>query len=250
VWDSTNTGSTGPYTNVTNGVHATVAGTTYSGLHVTGVISSGDGPRTVEVSANNVTFRNCLFDGDMWYYPFWIDSGITGTRFIDCTVNGINGNQTEGLRIQDGLMLRCNISHFENPIWMTGCFNAEVANNYVHDINSDPPRHSDGVEMNSGGNVTYHYNCIDVLANTSQLEINNYNGPINDVIVDANILTGTSAYSVYFDNEQQAPPANPITNCQLTRNRISGWTFGPWATYSSDVFISGNVNHLTGAPLP
>jgi hypothetical protein len=76
--------------------------------------------------------------------------------------------------------------------------------------------------------------------------IDNYWGPISNVIVDNNRCIGGS-YTLYSDGQFSG---GPITGIQMTNNRLAGWTYGP-ALVRNNVLVAsdGNVHDTTGAAL-
>jgi len=197
-----------------------------------------------DVTADNVTFRNCRFTGG------WPNAkGRQNFRMEDCTVIG-NG-ALKGVEIGNGVLLRCDISGVQNAVIVEGS-GAEIRSNYMHDLSgggSDP--HYDGMELyGPSSNVVIEDNAIHS-RDTSCVFISNLWGAHDNVKVNHNLLTGAD-----MPCRTEGTKSNkPVTNIVWSNNVIEK---GHWGYKDNDkgtasawsVSWTNNTDMDTGEIIP
>jgi hypothetical protein len=214
------------YPDATNtGVPAGVALTPHSGdlvINTPGAVISGlNITGTVYINAPNVTLVNCKVTSDN-YYVVDVKTGITGTVVQNCTIDG-TGNGPVGQHGVGGAgtFIGNNIFNVKDGINVEGS-NTVIKDNYIHDLNTSDPvnTHFDGVFVDGGfNNVLISHNTV-LGRDTSCVFICNDFGPMDNVVVDRNLLLGqNNAASSIYVIEKAGNPAQ-ITNVQVTNNVI------------------------------
>ena len=239
------------FPNATNtGVPAGVTLTPYYGdlvINTPGAVIEGlDIHGQVTINASNVTLKNCKVT-DSGYWVVRVMPDASGVIVQDCEING-TGTNNDGQHgiLGVGTFLRNNIYNCENGITIGGNASTLIQDNYIHDLKASGAPHFDGVQLDGGNsNVTIRHNTIIVGTDAvSAVMINNYFGPISNIIVDNNQLVG-GQYTVYSDGSLNR---YSITGVQLTNNDMRKGNYGYWLVRNnaqSPVFF-GNVDDVTG----
>lgn len=235
---------------------------TYSGLHFTG------GP--FEVTASNITFENCLFDGLAASAPFQIDiaQALTGVVFDHCTVVG-NGTAATGASVYgwfirgaaDVTISNCDASQHGHTIAITNGRTLKVLNNYFHDLNSGPGTHYECIyyggqrPLSTTFTLDIEGNSMSSNQNTAVIYFSTDFGYLNNITVNNNLLVSSvhGSYTLYVDGSQGSPPSS-VTNVSITNNAIGKGQYGYKALnagHSSpfQVTWSGNYDYITKAPV-
>lgn len=246
--DATNTGPSGALT--------TYAGsTTFStpGATISNQLIQGSG---ISITANNVTFSNCriVYTGtiqDDGVAAVFIANGVTGTRLLDCEIDG-QGAIERAIKGYNGIEVqRCHIHHVGNGIEVAT--NMTVEDSYLHDIVTAPGTdwHADGIQPGESAvaNCLIRHNTILLPgAETAALNFidNSLTFTYSNITIADNLLAGGS-YTVYLD-------AGQLVNVSATGNHFSTryfprvGDFGIWHDDTSRHVCTGNVIHETGAP--
>ncbi|QOZ77606.1 hypothetical protein XH83_20430 [Bradyrhizobium sp. CCBAU 53351] len=227
--DATNTGVPAGVTLTPSGdVVITQAGAVVSGLNITG---------SVYIKADNVTLENCKITSGGWA-GVTIDSGVTGAVVQNCTIDGTgrapDGTGNQGI-MGSGTFIGNNIFNVENGI-VPGS-NSVIQGNYIHDLQAGGSPHYDGIQIDGGlSNIQITGNSIiNQWGWTSAVMIDNGFGPVSNVTVTNNLLTG-GAYTVYADSNLGTAS---ITGVSFTNNHVGGAQYG-------DALIRGNNSVFTG----
>ena len=186
----------------TTGVPAGTALTAYTGpmtVSADNVVIEGkiiDG--SLRITGDNVVIKNCIvtFDG------YWgIDAeGANNITIQNCDIigSGYSAASNAGI-LGSGNFIGNDISKVENGIVLQGGASV-VKGNYIHDLQaagSDP--HYDGISVQGGQyGVLIDGNTI-LARDTSDIIIQDYFGPVNDVTVSHNYLGGTPGINVYVE---------------------------------------------------
>ncbi|MHC4046602.1 Ig-like domain-containing protein, partial [Bradyrhizobium sp. 23AC] len=206
----------------------TQAGAVVSGLNITG---------SVYIRADNVTLQNCKVTSGGWA-GVTIDSGVTGAVVQNCTIDGTgrapDGTGNQGI-MGSGTFIGNNIFNVENGI-VPGS-NSVIQGNYIHDLHAGGSPHYDGIQIDGGlSNIQITGNSIiNQWGWTSAIMIDNDFGPVSNVTVTNNLLTG-GAYTVYADSNLGTAS---ITGVSFTNNHIGGAQYG-------DAMIRGNSSVFSG----
>ena len=234
------------------GVQAGVTLKAYNGdlvINTPGAVISGlDIHGSVYINADNVTLINCrITSGGYWAVSVGGgggSSGGTGCVVQNCEINGLGGTQGSAGIQGAGTFLANNIYGVENGIVFAGS-NSLAQDNYIHDLQSTPEAHYDGIAAQGGlSNITIRHNTVISRPDaTSAIYINNDFGPMSNVIVDNNKLSG-GGYTVYSD-EKAAHPGQ-ITGVQFTNNYLVKGYYGYAAIANNTVVWQGNIDLGTG----
>ncbi|MBH5398275.1 right-handed parallel beta-helix repeat-containing protein [Bradyrhizobium sp. CNPSo 4010] len=216
----------------------TTAGAVISGLDITG---------SVIIKAPNVTVENCKITSTDFAVVNIYD-GITGTTIQNCTISGTGaGPQGQNGIGGSGTFLNNNIYGTENGINVEGS-NTVIKGNYIHDLNDSAGAagHYDGIQVDGGfNNVTISQNTV-FGRDTSCIFICNDFGPMDNIVVDRNLLLGQNdAAATIYVYEKADNPAQ-ITNVQVTNN-VLGKGYWFWAnTQLTEPVWTNNIDYGTG----
>jgi Right handed beta helix region len=223
-------------------VVVTEPGTVIEGLDITG---------TLDIRADDVEVRRTRIrtSGDDWTVV-GIEEGRTGIVIEDCEIDGLGTSGwpeggTTGIQGEGVTVRRCDI-HSVGDAMKAGS-DTVFEDNWVHDLAAAGEPHYDGFQFDGGGgNVVVRHNTISMPDQTGAVNIGNTFGPISNVLVEDNLLSG-GTYTVYVD---AVHGSDPITGVQLINNRFGWHQYG--AVLVRNVTLaasSGNVDHETGAPI-
>ena len=228
--DATNTGVPAGVTLTASGdLVITKAGTVISGLNIQG---------NVYISAPNVTLENCKITSGGWSVV-QIAKGVTGTTIQNCEINGVGtGNEGSCGISGQGTFIGNNIYNVENGINVTG--SSVIENNYIHNLKASGAPHYDGIQIDGGvSNVSIIHNTVlNDYGQTAAIMIDNYFGPISNITVDNNLLSG-GGYTIYDDAQFNN---NPITGVSITNNHIDPGYGGATNFNGTNPIYTGNVN--------
>ncbi|MGV8854179.1 MAG: M10 family metallopeptidase C-terminal domain-containing protein [Devosia sp.] len=230
--DSTNTGVPDGVTLLPSGsIIVTKPGTVISGLDIKG---------TVYIDADNVTIENCKITASA-YSVVQIKTGSTGVIIQDCEINGVGSNNDGSHGINGvGTFLRNDIYNVENGINVGGGSSGTVIEgNYIHDLKASGSPHYDGIQIDGGqSNITIQHNTvINENSQTSAVMIDNYFGPVSNVVVNDNLLVG-GGYTVYADAQFSG---GALSGIQITNNHIGGGYYGTLNANQSSPVYTGNL---------
>ncbi len=234
----------------TAGVQAGVTLTTYTGpmaITTPGTVIENriiNGELTVK--ASNVTIRNSVIQSDGW-------RGIEGEnspnlRVENCDI--IGGNLTNSGILGSGTFVGNDIRHVSIGIQLTNEGASTVRDNYVHDLfygNGD--QHYDGLTLLGGQNgVVIEHNTFSLPTDggTASILIQNVFGPVNDVLINNNLMYGDPSYTIYVTGTQ-------TTNVSVTNNYLDKGKYGYFIIDGTNPTISGNVlwdDHVDPTPYP
>ena len=219
------------------------AGAVVSGLNITGMVT---------ISASNVTLENCKIFADA-YASIVVQAGATGVTIRNCEIygGGINGQNNEGslgIAIFGGgvTVLNCNIYGSANGVSINSLKYGPVLiqDNYIHDITaSGTTNHYNGIQYNGNSGGSYpldieHNTIINPHNQADEVMIDNWNGPVNGVTVNNNLLIG-GGYNLYSDHQFNS---SPITNVSFTNNHLGGGFWGDLYPGSIVAVYTGNVD--------
>lgn len=209
------------------------------------VISGLDIRGAVDINASHVTLKNSRIRAAR-FDVVRIKPGLQGVVIQDCEIDGIGtGNAgSNGIR-GAGTFLRNNIYHVENGITLSG--SATIEGNYIHDLLASGDPHYDGIQIDGGvSNVTIRRNTVvNTHAQTSAVMIDNYFGPISNIVVDDNRLIG-GGYSVYSDGQFAG---GPISGVSFTNNQLGKGRWGYSSFVKNNPVWRNNVDDVTGRNL-
>lgn len=242
--DSTNTGVRDGITLLPSGsIVVTEPGTVISGLDIKG---------NIYIAADNVTIENCRITSSA-YSVVQIKTGSVGVVIQDCEINGVGSNNDGSHGINGvGTFLRNDIYNVENGINVgAGSSGTLIEGNYIHDLKASGSPHYDGIQIDGGqSNITIQHNTvINPHGQTAALMIDNYFGPVSNVVVNDNLLVG-GGYTIYADAQFGG---GALSGIQITNNHIGSGYYGSLNTNQSSPTYTGNtldghevVNTLNG----
>ncbi|MGY3075004.1 hypothetical protein ACVWZZ_001375 [Bradyrhizobium sp. LM6.10] len=223
------------------GLVISTPGAVIEGLDITG---------PVIVEARDVRLQDCKVT-HAGHTVIVIRGGITGTIIQNCEIDnrGYGGQCIAG----QGTFLRNNIHDCADGIDVRGD-NTLIEGNYIHQMTGPSDSHFDGVQADGKfSHLSIRQNTIiNENTQTSAVMIDNYTGPIDDVMIGGNLLVG-GGYTVYINEVAKGQPGGgPVTNVVFTNNQLAGGYWGPLdlRTELGNVpVISGNIDKLTGRPV-
>jgi Right handed beta helix region len=211
--------SSGPgwaYNAATSTVTVTAAGTTLSGLAITG---------TLQISANNVTVKNVqVTSGGNFGISLTHTSGVT---IENSTVSGQNSTTGRvSYAIDDvygdsaGMIIKAdNISNFRTAVPVS---TGQVDSNYIHDPGYVAGDHTNGIYVNGGTQSLMIWNntIFDNLGQTDAINLDagtpGPGAPVASKTVSDNLLAG-GAYTLYGG----AASGSPTSNIVIQDNRFA-----------------------------
>uniref|UniRef100_UPI0004896D5B right-handed parallel beta-helix repeat-containing protein n=1 Tax=Bradyrhizobium sp. WSM1743 TaxID=318996 RepID=UPI0004896D5B len=204
------------------------------------------------------TIKNCIVQN----FTNWgiLDTNdALNTRVENCTIDGTGSHGTTGLGVGGGTnsaIIGCDIKGMAIAINMFG--SALVKDNYIHDLNdtsSDPAaRHFDGIRaMVSGADIEHNTIMMpDRDGGTAAVFINtelpDAPGPIDNVKVIDNLMTGDASYTVYVTRGEGA-----VTNVTVENNYVERGMYGYFNVSGTTPTIRNNVlwdNQKNPIPYP
>jgi hypothetical protein len=214
------------------------AGAVVSGLDISG---------TVNINANDVTLKNSRIRSNA-FYVVRVQAGRSGVVIQDSEIDGVGTDNAGNHGIAGGpaTVRRCNIHHVENGItpqsggWL-------IEDNYIHTLLASGSPHYDGIQIDGGiSNITIRHNTVINQHNqTAAVMIDNYFGPISNIVVDNNRLVG-GGYTVYSDGQFSG---GTISGVSFTNNRLGRGYWGYASIVRNTPVWTGNLDDVTGAPV-
>jgi hypothetical protein len=225
------------------GVSAGVTLTPYNGdlvINTAGAVISGlDIHGTVFINAPNVTLENCKVTTEA-FYAVRVATGVTGAVVQHNEINGVgSGNDGDYGIMGQGKFIANNIYNVENGIGVDGG-NTLIQDNYIHDLIASGSPHYDGISIDGkNSDITIRHNTvINEHTQTSAVMIDNYFGPVSNVVVDNNLLYG-GGYNIYSSSQFEG---GSVTGVSVTNNHMGGGYWGPTAFTGNSPVYTGNVD--------
>lgn len=192
----------------------------------------------IRPNAGNIIIRNCVLSAG-W---FGVDATAAASNLLieDCTV--IGGANCGLSVVASATVRRCNISGGSDGMKISGS-GVTVRDSFIHDLDTSPGSHNDGIQCGSGSGLVFRHNWIDS-PDTSCIAMFQGQGTWTNVLVEKNHLTG-GGYPLYA-------PGSSGTYIRVIDNEIDNWGFGPvsdWASAAVGNVWSGNIRASTGAPI-
>lgn len=218
------------------------------------VIDARDINGPITVNAPNVTIRRSrIRTTDFWA----IHNNSTGLLVEDTEIDGQGANNTclgsSGMTVR-----RANIHGCENGLDVSGTLTLE--DSYVHDLTTAGGAHTDGAQFNQGAaDIVFRHNTIrpqpagTTPASTSCIIMWDEGNPQNTrVRIEGNLLDGTATSHTLY------PPRQAATGILINDNRmLPSVVWGSPSYWGYSVVLgfnvteaTGNVNDLTGQPVP
>ena len=233
--DATNTGVPDGVTLLPSGdVVVTKPGTVISGLNITG---------TVYIDADNVTLQNCKITSTS-FSVVQIKAGNTGVVVQDCEINGVGSNNAGSSGITGaGTFLRNDIYNVENGINVGPERGTLIEGNYIHDLQASGSPHYDGIQIDGGqtDTIVRHNTVINDHTQTAAVMIDNWFGPVTNILVTDNLLVG-GGYTIYSDGQFTG---GAMTGIQITNNHVGGGYWGDLNSNSTSPTYTGNIKDAT-----
>lgn len=202
---------------------------------------------TIEVRANGVVIRRSrIHSGGLWLIK--IGDGIRDTLIEDSEMDGMNSTPGSVAIGWDGFTARrVDIHGTEDGIRVAD--HVTVEDSWIHDLMPCPTCHNDGVQSTGGSMITLRHNLISWPHQaTSCVFLRSDLGPIDDVLIQDNILDGGNwtIYSVAGDARFGMPTNVRITNNQFGRAAVYGisaldgrvaWSGNVWADTKAEITL-------------
>ncbi len=185
------------------------------------VIKNLDIKGQVIINAPNVTLLNCKITSDAFTVVL-VKPGITGAVIQNCDIDGL-GSGGQGIAGQ-GTFIANNIHDCADGIDVRGD-NTVIQDNFIHDMRGTADSHLDGIQADGGFSnlVIRHNTVINEEGQTAALMLDNYWGPIDNVVIDNNLLIG-GGYTVYIN--EMAGQGGAVTNVTYTNNHVGKGYWG------------------------
>lgn len=235
--DATNTGVPVGTTLTNSGsITTTAIGQVIDAKNVSGMIT---------VEHNNVTVKRCKVTGSN-YYQIYIKENVTGCIVEYCEIdNKSSGGQ--GINGQ-GTFRRNNIHHCSDGINVAGD-NTLIEDNFIHNSAGTADSHIDAIQADGGfKNLTIRHNTIiNENSQTAGIMLDNYWGPIDNVLIENNVVKG-GGFTIYLNEANDQ--ADKVTNVRVLNNRLGKGYWGYFDVRANAGFVptlSGNVDFTTGA---
>lgn len=200
---------------------------------------------SVTVNHNNVLIEFCKFRTSA-NFPIRITPGRTGCVIRDVEIDNmgaagscaINGTAT---------VQRVNIHDTENGWNFDGGPGALWEYNYIHDLRAGGSPHYDGMQIDgSASDIIIRRNTIiNPWGQTAAIMIDNFYGPVSNVLVEENRLIG-GGYTVYSDGHFNS---SQITGVKFINNRLGKGGYGYRNFVNNSPLWTGNVDDVTGNPI-
>jgi hypothetical protein len=227
-----------------SGVPADVKLTASKGMNVRvdgAVIDALDIDGAVQIAANDVTFRRCRIRAAS-FSVIRIKPGVSGAKIEDCEIDGV-GDHNDGCTgiFGSGVFRRNNIHHIENGIAISqGATSSVIEDNYIHDLLASGSPHYDPIQIDGDiSNVTIRHNTlVNTHDQTSAIMIDNYFGPIANILVEDNLMIG-GGFTIYVDARFNA---SPVTNVRIVNNHMGRGKWGVTSFYKTKPVYEGNVS--------
>ncbi|WP_247526373.1 Ig-like domain-containing protein [Bradyrhizobium sp. 199] len=203
------------------------------------VISGLDIHGSVFINAPNVTLENCKVTTDA-FYAVRVATGVTGAVVQHNEINGVgSGNDGDYGIMGQGKFIANNIYNVENGIGVDGG-NTLIQDNYIHDMIASGSPHYDGISIDGKNfDITIRHNTvINDHTQTAAIMIDNYFGPVSNVVVDNNLLYG-GGYNIYSSSQFDG---GSVTGVVVTNNHMGGGYWGPTAFTGNSPVYTGNVD--------
>ncbi|WP_157785258.1 Ig-like domain-containing protein [Bradyrhizobium yuanmingense] len=203
------------------------------------VISGLDIHGSVFINAPNVTLENCKVTTNA-FYAVRVAPGVTGAVIQHNEINGVgSGNDGDYGIMGQGTFIANNIYNVENGIGVDGG-NTLIQDNYIHDMIASGSPHYDGISIDGNNyDITIRHNTvINDHTQTAAIMIDNYFGPVSNVVVDNNLLYG-GGYNIYSSAQFNG---GPVTGVSITNNHMGGGYWGPTAFTGNSPVYTGNVD--------
>ena len=209
---------------------------------------------SVQVAADNITFRNVKFvytgGVDESFTMIGIYPTVRGTRFEDCEIDGQNQTARAITGPSDVEVRRCDIHNTGNGVEVQNSF--VVEDSYLHDIYTPPGLnwHADGIQARdaSVNDITIRRNTILLTGpETGAIHIiGKADSTSENIVVEDNLLGGGS-YTVYAG-------AGTVRNFRVINNsfttriypKVGKW--GIWYPMWKNFTATGNRIFENGAP--
>jgi hypothetical protein len=239
------------------------AGLSYNELTISGgmtvtvdgaVIDKLDIAGSITVKADNVTIKRCRLTSSSWYVikPLGKNCTIEYCELKGGTTAGVGGGQGYTLRY-------CNVYGAHDGLKVPS--NTVIEYSYIHDQWKEAGSHNDALQNSGGGShQVIRFNTIlgPYRQTNAALQFATNFGPIDDVLLEGNILSGGNWMIRMGDkgNGHGCP-----TNIRFTNNIVDtdSYTLGPLSTggcsnitftcnrtLKGDLFTSWNPTCATG----
>lgn len=249
--DASNTGvPVGTALTVVNGSYTVPAGATATGLDVSGSVILGAGAKLTNsrVRCINVSDWCMELNGQNTVSDSEIGGGANGTTYGPGNAFWSGGSNA------GNLFQRVNIHNTQDGGRVDG--GTTMVDSWVHAMPTGdqpiPTAHGDGVQVTSGGNITYRHNTVEGGNNDSFFVQFSGAEPIGNITVDNCLLIGVSrngqisSYGVSIENKNIA--ASAVLN--VTNNQFAGtFQVGP-VNVPAKATVTGNTYQATGQPVP
>jgi hypothetical protein len=240
-----NTGIAGcPALSTHNGDYNVSSGATVQNMVINGQL------RVSAAGASNIVVR-CVKVNDGGFFPVDTErSGATSASqvLLDRVEVDCGGSQTtHGAFLLFGATARKSRAYNCPDAFRFGG-NVVIEDSYCSNLNvngdDENEWHYDCIQTGGGENVTLRHNSL-VGRDTSDIALWPEYEPLENVLVERNLLLGTPGYKIYVGRN-----TNPSENITIKDNRFGPGGYGPCTIENASPTWTGNVWNSTGVALP
>jgi Domain of unknown function (DUF4082) len=242
--NETNTGVAGcpPLTRRDSDLRVKTSGTTVENVELHGQLTFEDGVK-------NVTVRCVKVISGTWFPVDTERSGYTSANDllferVEVTCNGSDissaGMLLFGATVRKGRVYDCTDAYrwsSEVVIEDSLCHKLQAGGN-------DP--HYDCAQTGGAQDVIIRHNTF-IGRDTSDVAVWPDLGPVDNVLIENNLLIGSPGYILYVGKNSKT---DPVTNIVVRNNRFGPGYWGPCTIENANPVWEGNVWHASGLPLP
>jgi hypothetical protein len=206
------------------------------------VIDGRDITGSITINADNVTIRRTRITTSA---ALGIRVNGRNALIEDVDIIGTTADCGAAIGYANYTARRVDVSGCADGLKVAG--NVVVEDSYIHDQRKGPGTHNDGVQASAGSNIVLRRNRIlgPFQQSTAALMFGTGIGPISNVLVEDNFLSG-GGYMVYFLDQEKG--YGPPTNVRIIDNVIDADSFKfNWLQTNASLVRSGNVYDTGGA---
>ena len=212
------------------------------------VVDALDISGTIEINADNVTIKRSRIRTNGARYGIRVNNGYRGAVIEDVEIAGTDTNCSVGIVYGNYTARRVNAHGCADGLRIGT--NTAVEASYIHDQRKATGTHNDAIQSVGGSNVRIVGNNIvgPFQQSTSAVLLQTNNGPIDNVLMEGNRMSGGS-YVLYVKDKGTGYGAP--TNVTI-RNNVWVWDSWLWGSHTVDKgagFVWQNNTYEDGRPV-
>jgi hypothetical protein len=213
------------------------------------VISGKDVAGCLQIAAANVRIVKSRIRCD-GYYPVEV-IGQGSLTIEDTEIDGLGSSKGNCIAGENFIAVRIDCHDVGDGMRMGS--NSRIENSYIHDLATCGNCHNDGIQVTGAVGVVIRHNTIEnEHSQTSAILLGNEFGPLRDVLVENNLLSG-GGFTLYGGGSDSNVSQIRVINNRFRRTPDGffpkGGSYGPVAYFDTRLSgnsWSGNVWHDSG----